>query len=125
MTYRHQFRIAEFCYLLTIPSYTDPLNVILICHFSNLTWIYFSNFTIGVKQPISTNYHNSGPSEAGRLGRLKPPHFFTTFYNFIHYKHTCNHDSLNHARAFYNIKYMNPQSIILSIGGVAFLESIC
>ena len=26
---------------------------------------------------------------------------------------------------FYNIKYMNPQSIILSIGGVAFLESIC
>ena len=66
----------------------------------------------------------SGPSEAGRLGRLKPPHFFTTFinYNFIHYKHTCNHDSLNHACAFYNIKYMNPQSIILSIGGVAFFR---
>ena len=40
---------------------------------------------------------NPGPSEAGWLGRLKPPHFFTTFYNFIHYKHTCNHDSL---RAF-------------------------
>ena len=26
---------------------------------------------------------------------------------------------------FYNIKYMNPQSIILSISGVAFLELIC
>ena len=26
---------------------------------------------------------------------------------------------------FYNIKYMNPQLIILSISGVAFLESIC
>ena len=22
----------------------------------------------------------TGPSEAGRLGRLKPPHFFTTFH---------------------------------------------
>ena len=80
-----------------------------------------TSYPSGIKEMDGNIASNAGPSEAGRL---KPPHFFTTFinYNFIHYKHTCNHDSLNHARAFYNIKYMNPQSIILSIGGVAFFR---
>ena len=79
---------------------------------------------------LSCIEHKTGPSEAGQLGRLKPPYFFTTFHKLQFYTLfiinicTCNHDSPNHVN-FYNIKYMNPQLIILSIGGVAFLESIC
>ena len=74
---------------------------------------------------VCSALNNLCPSQGRRKrGGLSLPTFSLPFINYtINIPVTMIHLTM-HVH-FYNIKYMNPQSIILSMGGVAFLESIC
>ena len=73
---------------LTITNASREDTGVYMCSASNSIGSDDSNISITVqcKLHIYKTYilvmfcQDAGPSEAGRLGRLKPPHFFTTFH---------------------------------------------